>query len=179
MAYDLLQLGEIIETFRKSKEGQIRECVAALNCEYRLNGFTIESKVNEPDDLEHEREAEKFKMLIGNALRPAVPVDYLGWLKEFILAGNNPTHYCDVHINAYISDFQVATKDFRVSPLHSHFAKHIIVPYGIRFQGDLGHTNLYMFDGTTLPIQYASSIKEGPIHIGEWAPVFKDTKFDA
>ncbi|MGW8954663.1 hypothetical protein [Streptomyces sp. NPDC055709] len=99
------------------------------------------------------------------AFRPSTVNEYVLWLKQWLDAGNSPTHYYDYPMSRDLS-WQVAVRDFTTGGECGADAVRIVVPPGIRhIGGGLGDNQLYFMDG--------------PSHGGGvfLVPVFSDPEF--
>ncbi|MFD6334895.1 hypothetical protein ACFWGI_35705 [Streptomyces niveus] len=84
-----------------------------------------------------------------SAFREATIGEYVDWLKSWIAAGNEPTHYYDYPFARWT--WLTAVRDFETGGECGAQSVNIIVPPGIRHRnGDLGHNKLYLLDGPVL-----------------------------
>jgi hypothetical protein len=96
------------------------------------------------------------------AFRPATVTEYIAWLRPWLAAGNQPTHYYDYPWARWT--WLTAEKDFTTGGECGANAVHIIVRPGVRHAGGgIGHNQLYFLDGTK--------------QVGGQIPIFTDADF--
>lgn len=86
---------------------------------------------------------------------------YAIWLTGFIANGGTPTHYYDRPMR--MRDMLIATSNVRLGGECGAAARHIIVPDGYTWNGQLGHNKLFLMDGYQ--------------HVGGIVPVYNDPVF--
>jgi len=118
------------------------------------------------DKLEWEREynetKRQFAENVAPYIRPAQKTDYLLWMKEWLEAGNMPTHYYDRPFDNY--KMYVLMSNIELPALYGVMSIDLIIPLGcdVSFR-DRGHCNLYY--------------RRGPRLEGHCAPLYSDMEF--
>jgi hypothetical protein len=96
--------------------------------------------------------------------RGATVEEYADWLRGFMVAGGEPTHFYDYPFDRW--DFEYAMHHFATCGERGARSRHIIVPVGVQhLGGDLGHNTIFFADGYR--------------PVGSVVPVFTDPVFDA
>lgn len=120
-----------------------------------LESFIARKKAEDADsERQHQEWMRDFQAKKSQAardlfpcLRPASRSDYIKWLRAYVEAGNEPTHYYDHPFDQW-DNFYVAKRDFELIPLCGASAINIIVPEGVKcLGGSRGHINLYFYEG--------------------------------
>lgn len=94
--------------------------------------------------------------------RPCTVTEYAAWLKAWLDAGNQPTHYYDYPFER--QTWLTAQRNFTTGGECGANAVHVVVPAGVSYEGGaLGHNQLYFMDGAT--------------QCGDFVPVFNDPVF--
>lgn len=90
--------------------------------------------------------------------------EYIEWLRQWIEAGNSPTHAYDYPFTRWT--WLTAQRDFTTGGECGSLAVNILVPPGVRHVGGaLGHNLLYLTDGDGVSLK------------GRSVPVFSDPEF--
>lgn len=96
------------------------------------------------------------------AFRRATLDEYVAWLRPWLAAGNQPTHYYDRPFGR--QKWLTAERDFTTGGECGALSTEIIVPAGIKhLGGGIGHNQLYFMDGQR--------------HLGHVVPIFDDPVF--
>lgn len=94
--------------------------------------------------------------------RPCTMNEYAAWLRAWLKAGNQPTHYYDYPFEG--QTWLTAQQDFTTGGECGANAVCVVVPAGVSYKGgSLGHNQMYFMDGVT--------------QRGGWIPVFNDPVF--
>lgn len=108
----------------------------------------------EPEDMPTSKDTPRM-----TAFREATLDEYAAWLRAWLAAGNQPTHYYDRPFGR--ERWLTAERDFTTGGECGARSVHIIVPAGVEHvSGGLGHNNLYYMDG--------------PRQVGRNVPIFND-----
>lgn len=80
--------------------------------------------------------------------RPCTVTEYAAWLRAWLEAGNQPTHYYDYPFERQA--WLTAQRDFTTGGECGANAVHVVVPVGVSCEGGaLGHNQLYFMEGIT------------------------------
>lgn len=112
--------------------------------------------------LEGARQSHENYEFVVAQCRPARPWEYPAWLRGWMAAGNNPTHYYD-----YLSPKMWVAMSHLVTlrPMYGSAAIYLLIPEGTNYEGNPGHTTLFITkDGSFTTRQHAS------------VPVWSDTE---
>lgn len=150
---DLAQVTDQLETIIRERLREQRRASAA-----KRDAFDTAQAAR---IAEAEQQADAFERMVRPHLRNASRHGYEQWLRGYLLAGGEVTHFYDYPMNRQSGAWYMATEAFRLLPLYGANSVRIIVPVGVPTPaGELGHSNLFIMDGYRV--------------VGDFVPMFSD-----
>jgi hypothetical protein len=109
------------------------------------------------------QEQEQNRAFMRAQCRPASPGEYMAWLKGYVLAGGEPTHFYDYPLR----EMWMALGHLEVRPLYGAFSMRILVPDGVcEDGGPTGHTDLFIISNGHY---YTRGFHDRPSSVPMWS----------